>query len=127
MSVSNYGENKILDAFFNATSFSVATPYLALHTADPGEAGTTAEVTGTNGVSRVSVSFGAAASGTVTSDADATFAAATGSLGTITHVSLWDASTAGNCLWTGALTASQAVATGVAFRIPSGSLSVSVD
>jgi hypothetical protein len=128
MTIANYAENKILDAVFNATAFSVTTPYIALHTADPGEAGTTAEVTGTLSVPRVSASFGAAASGAVTNDADVKFAAPSGgSLGTLTHISIWDASTAGNCLWSGPLGASQSVPAGVVFRIPSGSLTVSLD
>lgn len=127
MSIANYLENRILDAVFNNTSLAITQPYVALHTADPGENCTTAEVTGTGGVARVSVSFGAAASGTVTNDADVTFAAATSSLGTVTHVSIWDAVTSGNALWSGALTSSQSVPIGVSFRLPSGQLSVSVD
>ena len=32
-------KNAILDAIFNATAYSVATPYISLHTADPGATG----------------------------------------------------------------------------------------
>jgi hypothetical protein len=46
---------------------------------------------------------------------------------TITHVSVWDASTAGNCLWVGALTASKALNAGDTFTIPSGSFTASLD
>ena len=46
MSISNYLENKLLDAVFNATAFNVTgDPYISLHTADPGETGAS-EVTG---------------------------------------------------------------------------------
>jgi hypothetical protein len=127
MSVANYAENKLLDAVFNNTSFAVTMPYIALHTADPGENGTTSEVTGTGGTVRIAASFAAASSGSMVSDADITFAAATSSLGTVTHISIWDAVSSGNCLWSGALTSSQSVPIGVAFRIPSGSLTVSLD
>ena len=37
MSIANYAENRILDALFNNTSLAIATPYVSLHTADPGE------------------------------------------------------------------------------------------
>jgi hypothetical protein len=42
----------------------------------------------------------------------------------VTHISLWDNLTAGNCLGAGALTASKTLAIGDTFVIPSGSLTV---
>ena len=43
---------------------------------------------------------------------------------TITHWSLWDASTAGNALWTGALSTSAAVTAGDTFQITTLTLSL---
>jgi hypothetical protein len=43
---------------------------------------------------------------------------------TYTHWSLWDASSSGNCLWTGALSSSAAVTAGDTFQITSLTLSL---
>lgn len=123
MSISNYAENAILDAIFNNTSLAVAQPYVKLHTGDPGEAGTSNAAGETT---RKALSTGAAASGTVTSDADLTWTNVS-TTETISHISVWDHVSAGNCLWTGALTASKSVTAGDTFQIASGSFSASVD
>lgn len=133
MSKSNYLENKVLDKVLKNVDFTVTTVYVGLHTGDPGEAGTANEATGANGVARVAATFASASSGSSSNNADIVFAAATGDLGTITHVSLWDAARAsgaaqaGNALWSGAATPNQAVPIGVAYRLLSGQLVVSDD
>jgi hypothetical protein len=43
---------------------------------------------------------------------------------TYSHFSLWDNSTAGNCLWTGALSSSAAVTAGDTFQITALTLSL---
>lgn len=118
VSYSDYLENKINDAVCNNTSLAVAQVYVKLHTGDPGEAGTSNAATETT---RKAASFGASSSGVCTSDADISWTSVAGSE-TYSYVSLWDASTAGNCLGSGALTASVAVTAGDNFSIPSGSL-----
>lgn len=123
MSYSNYLEDKINDAVCNNTALQVALPYIKLHTGDPGEAGTSNAATETT---RKSVSFGASASGTCTSDADITWTNVAGTE-TYSYVSLWDASSAGNCLGSGALTSSKAVVAGDTFVIASGSLTFASD
>lgn len=127
MSISDYAENKLLDAVVNASTtgggLPTADPWVKLHIGDPGEAGTANPAAETT---RKQVAFGAAASGTATSTADAAWTNVAGTE-TITHISLWDASTAGNCLWSGPLTASKALNAGDNFTIPSGSLTVSLD
>jgi hypothetical protein len=123
MTIADYAELKILDAVFNNTSFVVAQPYVKLHIADPGETGASgaaAEVT------RKALSVGTAAAGACVSDADLTWTNVAGTE-TISHISIWDASTAGNCLWSGALAAPKAVTTGDTFTIPSGQLTISLD
>jgi hypothetical protein len=123
MTVANYAENKILDALFNNVSLAVATPYIKLHIGDPGEDCTANAAVETT---RKLVSFGVAASGQVASDADLTWTPVAATE-VYTYVSLWDASTAGNALWSGPLTVPRSVSSGDTFTIPSGSLVVSLD
>ena len=121
--MSDYVELKMIDAVFNAAAFSVAQPYVKLHIADPGEDG----LVGAAGeATRKALSVAAAAAGAVVSDAllQWTNVAATE---TFSHVSNWDAATAGNCLWSGPLTAPKAVTAGDTFEIPVGQLTVSLD
>lgn len=123
MSISNYAENAILDAIFNNTALQKANRYVKLHTGDPGEAGTNNAAGETT---RKSVTGAAASGGTFTSVNDLQWTNVSTSE-TYSHISIWDDPTAGNCLWTGALTASKAVNAGDTFTIATGSLTVSVD
>ena len=119
MSISNYAELKLLDTLGN-TSCAVTTCYVMLHLGDPGEDGTSQAATETT---RKAVSWSSAASGSKASSATLTWTnvAATE---TYTHWSMWDNSTAGNCLWTGALSASASVTAGDTFEITSLTLSL---
>lgn len=124
MSIANFLEDKLLDLVFNGSAYSgQATVYVKLHTGDPGEACTNNAAGETT---RQAATVGASASGTVTSDADITWTNVSTSE-TYSHISIWDASTAGNALWYGALTASKAVNAGDTFTIASGSLTISLD
>lgn len=81
-----------------------AATYIKLHTADPGAAGATAASAVTT---RQSATFSAAASGAIAlSNSPAFTMTATE---TISHISVWDASSAGNLLWTAALTTPKSV------------------
>lgn len=119
MSISNYAENALLDAI-GGTSFSVTTVYLQLHTGDAGEDGT-ANTAGET--TRQSVGFNAASGGSMSSSATVSWTNVSTSE-TLTHWSAWDASTAGNCLWTGALSGSATVAAGDTFQITSLTLTL---
>lgn len=119
MSISNYAELALLDTL-RGTSFSVAGAYVKLHTGDPGEAGTSNAAGETT---RKSISFSAASSGSMSSSATVEWTNVA-STETYTHWSLWDNSTAGNCLWTGALSSSAAVTAGDTFQITSLTLSL---
>lgn len=123
MSISNYAESALLDALFNNASLAVAARYVKLHIGDPGEAGTSNAAGETT---RKSVTGAAAASGTFTSVNDLVWTSVSTSE-TYSYVSIWDHVSAGNCLWTGALTASKAVNSGDTFTIATGSLTVSLD
>lgn len=121
MTISNFLENELLDTLDGAGSaYSASATYLKLHIGDPGENGTGNPATETT---RKAVSFGAASSGSKTSTATVewTLVAATE---TYSHWSLWDNSTAGNCLWYGALSANAAVTAGDTFEITSLTLTL---
>ena len=121
MSISNYAELKILDHTTGRAAWTAPTTvYLKLHTDDPGEEGTSNAATET---SRKSVSWDAAASGSIGSSATVEWTNVS-TTETYSHWSLWDASTAGNCLWTGALSSSAAVTAGDTFQITSLTLSL---
>lgn len=122
MSISNYYEDALLNALRNVSP-AVAAVYVKLHTGDPGEAGT-ANAAGET--TRKSASFSAASGGTMASSADILWTSVS-TAETYSHVSLWDASSGGNCLWTGALSASKAVSVGDNFQLDSGQLTVSLD
>lgn len=119
MSISNYAENKLLDAI-GGTSFSVTTAYLKLHTGDPGEDCTANAATE---ATRKAVSFGSASSGSMVSSATVEWTNVS-TTETVSHWSLWDASTAGNALWSGALGASAALTAGDTFQITSLTLTL---
>jgi hypothetical protein len=99
MSVSDFAENTALDDMFNAgAGFAIAgDPFVSLHTADPGETGANEAAGGS--YARQQAAFGAAAAGTLSNGANVDFANMPAT--TIVAVGIFDASTAGNCLWTG--------------------------
>lgn len=97
--------NAFLNTLRNTAAAAVATPFVQLHTADPGAAGTTAVSVGS--ATRNAVAWNAASAGSMTLS---TLSAWTngGTSETITHISIWTASSAGTFLESWALTASQA-------------------
>jgi hypothetical protein len=123
---SNYLENALINATLRNTAYtSPTTVYLALYTSDPTDADTGTEVSGTS-YARQSITFGSPSNGASTNSAAIEFPQAGGSWGTVTHVGIRDASTAGNLLYHTPLDASKTIATGDVFRIASGSLSVTL-
>ena len=124
MSMSNYLEEELLDQVFNNLAApAISTPYISLHTADPGETGAS-ECTG-GSYARQAGSFGAASGGAISTDADLQFTSMPAC--TVTHVGVWDAASGGNFLWGGALSASKTVNSGDTFEIASGDLDVTLD
>lgn len=100
--ISSYTANKLFDCIGNATTFTgVTNCYIQLHTAAPGASGTSNVATETT---RKAVSFAAATGGTITNDAIVQWTSIAGSEDA-THYTLWDASTAGNFLGSGTITA----------------------
>jgi hypothetical protein len=93
---------------FRGTTYTGVTPYLKVHTGDPGAAGTanaSAETT------RKAVTFAAPSAGSSVATA-VTWTPWVAGSETISHVSLWDAATAGNFLASGVLAASKPVTNG---------------
>lgn len=127
--LSDWAENAAMDWLMGGASPTrPTTRYVALHTGDPGEIGSNSEVGAGVGYSRQAMTFGASSGGATSNASNIVFGPASGAgFGTVSHVSIWDASSGGNCLWKGALGASQAVAAGVAYTIPAGDLDLSLD
>ena len=126
--MSDYLEVKLLNLTLNGTAFTaVNNPYVSLHTANPTDAGTGAEVSG-GSYARVASSFATASgtSGLVATDADITFPTATGTWGVVGWIGLWDASTGGNMLYHTALDATKTVDAGDIFKITTGNLTVAL-
>ena len=126
--LTNYAESQVIKWLM--TNGAVTRPtawYVALHTADPGEVGSTGELSG-NGYARQSATFTEDTNGLVDNDADITFGPNTGSnWGLVSHVSVWDALTTGNCLFKGALSSSVTINVTDSLKIAAGALDLSVD
>ena len=126
--MSDYLEVALLNETLNGVAFTaVDNPYISLHTADPTDAGTGAEVSG-GSYARVASSFATASgtSGAVVTDATATFPTATANWGTVGWIGLWDAASSGNMLYHTALDASKTIDSGDIFKITAGNLSVTL-
>ena len=126
MSFSNFLETELLDHVFANNAYTSPTAvYVSLHTANPDEDASGAEVSG-GGYVRQAGSF-TVSGNTATTDAAIEYPTATADYGTVTHVGIWDASTAGNMLAYAALTASKTISSGDVFRIPTGDLDITLD
>jgi hypothetical protein len=143
MSASDTLENSTLKLIFNATAFAniadnaASSPltnlYVSLHTADPGEAGsqTTSEAT-YGSYARVAVAR-TTGGWTVTTNSvvnlnAVTFPACTSGTNTITHFGIGSlTSGAGVLYFSGALSASLAVSTGITPAFAASQLSITAD
>lgn len=110
MSTSNYLEDKVANCLRGGgNGTSITTPaaiYAKLHIGDPGEDGT---ANAAGNTTRQEVQFGASSNGVISlSNSPAWTNVNTAE--TYSYFSLWDNSSAGNCLGSGALTASSTVA-----------------
>jgi hypothetical protein len=132
MSISNYLENAICNVLKNTTLTGIANVYVQLHTGDPGEDGTSnvLQKTGPTNYDRSSaISLGTVTNGVVSTNANISWTNLDleTSPSTISYVSLWDAASAGNCLWiSNVMSPTVAVADGDTFTITSGNLTITV-
>lgn len=122
--MSDYLENEILDHILGTGAYTMPTTvYVGLSTASFNDDNSGTELSG-SGYARQTIAFNAAASGTADNSGSVDFPAATGSWGTVSHFGLFDASTGGNLLIHGALTASKVVDTGDILRIAAGDMDI---
>lgn len=146
MSASNDFENALMLLLFNNSnianigdatglrgSSTAGTSFVALHTADPGEAGkqNTSEIAYT-GYARVAVARSGAgwtvATNSVSNAAAVTFGLCTAGSGTATHFSIgYETSGATNIIVSGALNANLAVSAGITPAFAIGQLTATVD
>lgn len=117
--------NKVLDHMHRAqASTAPAGNFAKLHVGDPGGAAT-ANVSSVT--TRPAITYGAASAGAIAATATfpswATWAGT--SPETVTHISVWDASTAGTFLFSVALTASKVVQTGDTLSLTALTVSLS--
>lgn len=95
----SYLVNKWLDLVRGTAFAAPAGLYVKLHVGDPGASGTAnpSAVTG-----RIQATFNGAAGGVISLASMASQFSMTATE-TISHISVWDAATGGNCLWTAAI------------------------
>lgn len=127
MSFSDTFETRVLTWVFTADAATRPTAwYLALFTTDPADdaSGTEVSTSGT-AYARQSATF-TVSGDTASNSAAIEFPTATASYGTVTHVGIFDASTAGNLIAHAALTTSKAIDTGDVFRVPAGDLDITL-
>ncbi len=132
--MSDYLEGEIIKHIFRTGSFTKPTAlYVGLFTAAPSDAGGGTEVSG-GGYARAQLDPGdtnwsAPVSGDGHTDnlAEITFPAPTADWGVVTHFAIFDAATAGNMLFHGALTQAKTINNGdPAPKFPVGALDVTL-
>ena len=125
-SLTDYLEERLLKHSVGLASFTMpATTYLAIHTGDPGETGSSSEASG-GSYARVAVSW-TWNGGSVRVENSAAVLFASMPAGTFTHWSLKDALTSGNTLFKGALTVPATLLLGDPLNIPAASLKITAD
>lgn len=124
--MSNYLENALINETLRGTAFTaISTPYVALFTTDPTDAGTGTEVTG-GSYARTAATFGAPSNGASVTTADITFPTCTAAWGTVGWIGIYDAVSAGNLLYHTPLDTAKTIDTGDIFKISAGNLSVTL-
>lgn len=126
--LSDHAEKLLLDWMMTTGSATRPTAwYVGLFTAAPSDSGGGTEVSG-SGYAREAVTFAAASTpgGTTSNTGDVSFTAAGGNWGTITHIGIFDASTSGNLLWHGSMTASKIVNDGDTLQFSTGNIDLTI-
>lgn len=113
---------RILNYLRGTAPTAIAGLYVQLHTANPGTAGTTAISSVTT---RVLVTYAAESGGSIVQNGtDPSWASWAGSSETISHISVHDASTGGNFLFSLALAVPKAMTAGDTFTLDTTTLSI---
>lgn len=130
MSITYTSANAILDKCFGATNFTApATLYFGLSTTALAIDGTGATEPSGNNYSRVAftnnkTNWGNASNGSLANLTAITFPESSGSWGTITHVFISDAASAGNVWFYDALTSSRVVQSSTTVQFAIGAVTV---
>ena len=142
-SMTNYLENKLIDAFLRGQSYTMpATVYVGLYTVCPTDSTAGTEATG-GSYARVAVTSSLAnwagtqsagsttassgTGGTTSNNATITCQTATAKQGTVVCFGVSDASTSGNLLFYAALTANRTITNGSTASFAAGSLTLQID
>ena len=121
-SLSTYLKGKLSDLVLRNTAYTPPTTvYLALFLSNPTIAGSGTEAS-YSGYARQAVAFSAISGATTQNSGTVTFPAVAGSSITVTHFAIYDASSAGNLLLFGALTASKTLDATDVPSFPAGAL-----
>jgi hypothetical protein len=124
--LSDHAEDLLLDWLMTGGAATRPTNrYLALFTAAPNDAGGGTEVS-TGGYGRQTIAFTAASGGTTSNSADVSFTASGANYGTVTHIGIFDASSGGNLLWHGAMSASKTVEDGDTITFATGNVDLTL-
>ena len=144
VALSDYLENKLIDHVFRGVAYTApATIYVALYTtscsdtgggtevsggsyARPGLAASTTNWAATNGAT-TTTNPSTGTGGTTSNNVAITFATPSAGWGTVTHIGLMDAVSAGNLLVCTALTVSKTINSGDTVSFPISSLTNQVD
>ena len=124
-SISDFLENELLDHIFNVIYNRPTNLFLGLSTADPTDTGGGLAEPTDGAYTRVTMSFGAAASRAVTQSSALTFPQATAAWGDLTHYGVFDAVSAGNMLAHGSLTVGKTVVSGNTPSVATGEVVIS--
>jgi len=126
---SDHVEDNIIDLFLRSGTYTGSAPYVALFTADPTDVTATAvanEATYMNYVRQTAV-FTASSNGVTQNTSQVDFPSnGDGVSTTITHVGVFDASTAGNLLFHAALTTSKTLQPGDVLSFAASALQITV-
>jgi hypothetical protein len=113
--------NAWLNVLRGTTFTGIAGTFIQLHTADPQAAGTNAV---SNVTTRQSVTFSAASAGAMVSSTAPAFTMT--ATETITHISVWSASSGGTFHWSAALTTPKAVVNTDTLTFTAGGVGISL-
>ena len=122
---SDYLENKVVGHVFGGSAYTApSTLYVALYTSAPSDTGGGTEVSG-GAYARQTAAF-TVTNNTASNTSAIEYPTATADYGTVVAVGIFDASSSGNLLAYGNLTASKTVSTGDVFRFNAGAIDITV-
>jgi hypothetical protein len=122
--LTDYSENLVAKWLLTTNSATRPTAwYVSLHTSATTDAGGGTELS-TGGYARQAVTF--SVTGDTASNTAIIDFVSSGDWANITHIAVWDASSAGNMLFHGALTSARDPASGDTIRIAAGALTLTM-